>query len=262
MAFYKIDYNSSIKMRNDIIEKCDLIFYVCATSDEINKLNQQYPIFGINSFQHDYNKIHFLKSFENKCFNISFNDSIKDTLDQMYESRRNSDKENDSSTKTLYSKMTPVSVISPKGSSLSRTIVLPLNRSNCLKLPEYNYQFLSLISQKTNFDLVNEIKKYDGRNRKRSNKLIFYLNELYFNYCNKRLKRSLDDVSKRYLRSHKELLTLSQSIDHDKNILPLSIIEEFENDLEESQDLDSIRTFDSSSTSSFSKNSSSNNSTN
>ncbi len=260
MAFYKIDYNITVNIRNEIIDNCDLVFYVCATEDEINKLNQQFPIFGINSFQHDYNKIHFLKSFENKCFNITFNDLIKETLDQLYESKPTSEKENDSSTKTLYSKMAPVAVISPNGNSLSRS--LTFNRSNCLKLPENNYQFVNLISHKIHFDLINEIKNYDRRNRKRSNKLISYMNELYFNYCNKRLKNSLDDICKRYLRRHKELLTLCQSIDHNLNQLPINLIEEFENDLEESQDLDSIKTFDSSSTSSFSKNSSTNNSTN
>ncbi len=247
-------------MRNEIIEKCDIVFYVCATADEINKLNQEFPIFGINSFQHDYNKIHFLKSFESKCFNITFNDSIKETLEQLYESRRNSDK-NDSSTKTLYSKMTPITVTSPIVGSLSRTI--SLNRSNCIKLPEHNHQFINLISNKIHFDLLNEIKKYDRRSRKRSNKILSYINDFYFNFCTRRLKNSLDNVCKRYLSSNNELLTLCHS-NYDMSLLPLNDVEEFENDLEESQDLDSIKTFDSSSTSSFSKNSSTNtnNSTN
>jgi hypothetical protein len=215
MVFHKFDYTTpaSIQARNLILEKSDLIFYVCGTSAEVEKLTNSSFKFGSNSFHHDYNKIHFLNSFENKCFNITFNDCVKPYLNTSQEVGREQDqlhvsKESDSSTKTLclFNRTT-------FNESCSKDLrCVRIDRSSCVKLPHHNDKLISLIRQKVHYDLSDKenYKRHDLRKRSKlhSNKFVVYLSDIYSDFCCKRLRSTLDKEANRFVLKKLFVLTV------------------------------------------------------
>lgn len=71
----KID-NDPERNNFDLIERADLIFYICGNGDEQDLIeNMSNTIFGIKETHHDFNKIHFDRKCQEKTFNLIFENS-------------------------------------------------------------------------------------------------------------------------------------------------------------------------------------------
>lgn len=245
--FDKIDYSlTEIKRRNEIIDQADLIFYVCATPNEVYKLSEinkldetkKFLAFGtsLNSFQHDYNKIHYLNSFEKKCFNCTFNNLVNPNEDDS----------------TIYSENRNASFKPIAKFAEEKSILLP--RFSYLKLPERNESLIELLISERNNNEYVEDNEHDSRKRGCCNKLISFLNNHLLKYSNHQIIKSLKKEAKSYSRlNSNNLFTLkvNQNI-CDENFFEID--EEFEEYSEDYQKSKSNQTSDSSSTSSFNSN--------
>ena len=81
--FLKICYRTSDpRQRIAMLNRADLIVYVCGSSHEIERLDKPMQL-GVSSFHNDYNRLHYIQRFANKCINITFcnnNSNINDSV--------------------------------------------------------------------------------------------------------------------------------------------------------------------------------------
>jgi hypothetical protein len=72
----QVNYWTFPKERTQLIEEADLIFYVCATGSEIELVEQGIMKIGQNIYQHEFNKLHFVPRYKNKCAHVTLNNKL------------------------------------------------------------------------------------------------------------------------------------------------------------------------------------------
>lgn len=193
MSIHIVDFKTSFKVRRNLIESSDLIFYICCTNNEINKLQEKMKI-GMNDYHDDYNLLHFYDKYQRKCVNITFNKNIK---------------ENDSSKSDNSLKSTTCDSDSMRSSIFSN--ILLIGNSQYLKLPTQNEEFIFYLLEKENksndFTILNESISASSVSSFR-----FKLNELPLKIFIYNLNKKLTYQCENELNQNKKLAYLDENI--------------------------------------------------
>lgn len=84
-----IDFKSNKDL--EVIEKADVIFYICGNGEEIDYITNRF-MFGENEWHHDFNKMHHQHSCQNKTFNVIFGNKLTKQTESANISRSNGHK--------------------------------------------------------------------------------------------------------------------------------------------------------------------------